>query len=216
MKRNDRRTLVACFALAVIIVASGCGRGEHEVGAAALAEAGDGQQRRKRSTRATRNAGNCLPGFSRGTRVGEVRARRADVSVRRVPLRSRRRETGRQSPEAGRRRRTGANADRGANQGVCGPADHRRSGAERECGGAYQSPHRRHHRVRVRADIGARVKAGDTLLTLASVELGRALAEYERNRTLSELSEKIFTRETKTQGAEGGLRAGYDRRADDL
>ncbi|OGV46380.1 MAG: hypothetical protein A2X46_10565 [Lentisphaerae bacterium GWF2_57_35] len=56
----------------------------------------------------------------------------------------------------------------------------------------------------VSADIGARVKAGDTLLTLASVELGRALAEYERNRTLSELSEKIFARETKLRDQKVG------------
>ncbi len=49
----------------------------------------------------------------------------------------------------------------------------------------------------VSADIGARVKAGDTLLTLASVELGKAMAEYERNRTLTELSERILTREAK-------------------
>jgi cobalt-zinc-cadmium efflux system membrane fusion protein len=49
----------------------------------------------------------------------------------------------------------------------------------------------------VSVDIGARVKKGDSLLTLASVELGRALAEYERNRTLSELSEKVFLRESK-------------------
>jgi cobalt-zinc-cadmium efflux system membrane fusion protein len=49
----------------------------------------------------------------------------------------------------------------------------------------------------VSADIGARVKAGDTLLTLASVELGKALAEYERNRTLSDLTGKVFARETK-------------------
>jgi cobalt-zinc-cadmium efflux system membrane fusion protein len=49
----------------------------------------------------------------------------------------------------------------------------------------------------VSVDIGARVKAGDTLLTLASVELGKALAEYKRNQTLSDLSEKIFIRETK-------------------
>ncbi len=49
----------------------------------------------------------------------------------------------------------------------------------------------------VAADIGARVKAGDTLLTLVSVELGKTLAEYERNRTLSELSEKILAREIK-------------------
>lgn len=49
----------------------------------------------------------------------------------------------------------------------------------------------------VSVDIGARVKGGDTLLTLASVELGRTLAEYERNRSLSDLSEKIFAREKK-------------------
>jgi cobalt-zinc-cadmium efflux system membrane fusion protein len=49
----------------------------------------------------------------------------------------------------------------------------------------------------VSADIGASVKAGDTLLTLASVELGRALADFERNRTLSDLSAKILARETK-------------------
>ncbi|MEI6166566.1 MAG: efflux RND transporter periplasmic adaptor subunit [bacterium] len=56
----------------------------------------------------------------------------------------------------------------------------------------------------VSADIGACVKAGDTLLTLASVELGKALAEYERNRTLSELSGKIFTRETKLRAQNVG------------
>jgi len=49
----------------------------------------------------------------------------------------------------------------------------------------------------VAVDIGARVNAGDTLLTLASVELGRALADYERNRALSGLSEKVLARETK-------------------
>ncbi len=56
----------------------------------------------------------------------------------------------------------------------------------------------------VTADIGARVKAGDTLLTLASVELGKALAEHERNRTLSALSEKIFVRETKLRDQKVG------------
>jgi cobalt-zinc-cadmium efflux system membrane fusion protein len=49
----------------------------------------------------------------------------------------------------------------------------------------------------VSVDIGARVKAGDTLFTLASVELGRALADHERNRTLSRLSETVFVREMK-------------------
>jgi cobalt-zinc-cadmium efflux system membrane fusion protein len=51
----------------------------------------------------------------------------------------------------------------------------------------------------VTTDVGARVKAGDTLLSVSSVELGRVLAEYERNRTLSELSEKILARETRLQ-----------------
>lgn len=50
---------------------------------------------------------------------------------------------------------------------------------------------------KVAVDVGARVKAGDTLLAMTSVELGKALAEYERNRTLTELSEKVFLRETK-------------------
>lgn len=49
----------------------------------------------------------------------------------------------------------------------------------------------------VPVDIGARVQAGDLLLTLVSVELGKAVAEYERNRTLSELSGSILERETK-------------------
>ncbi len=49
----------------------------------------------------------------------------------------------------------------------------------------------------VSGDIGKRVKAGDPLLTLASVELGKALTDYERNQTLSELSEKVLARETR-------------------
>ena len=49
----------------------------------------------------------------------------------------------------------------------------------------------------VLTDIGKRVKAGDTLFTLTSVELGKALAEYERNRTLSDLAEKVLKREIK-------------------
>jgi len=47
----------------------------------------------------------------------------------------------------------------------------------------------------VAIDIGARVKAGDTLFTMTSVELGRALVAYERNRTMAELAEKTFARE---------------------
>jgi cobalt-zinc-cadmium efflux system membrane fusion protein len=49
----------------------------------------------------------------------------------------------------------------------------------------------------VSTDIGKRVKAGDPLLTLVSVELGKALSDYERNRTLSDLSEKVFAREAR-------------------
>jgi cobalt-zinc-cadmium efflux system membrane fusion protein len=49
----------------------------------------------------------------------------------------------------------------------------------------------------VSADIGALVKAGDTLLTLTSVDLGRALADYDRNRALTDLSERVFKRESK-------------------
>lgn len=56
----------------------------------------------------------------------------------------------------------------------------------------------------VTVDIGASVKAGDPLLTLASVELGKALTEYERNRTLSDLSEKIFIREKKLRAENVG------------
>lgn len=60
----------------------------------------------------------------------------------------------------------------------------------------------------VAVDIGARVKAGDTLLTLASAELGKAVADYERNRTLSDLSGKILARETKL--AEQQVASGQD------
>jgi cobalt-zinc-cadmium efflux system membrane fusion protein len=49
----------------------------------------------------------------------------------------------------------------------------------------------------VGADVGMRVEAGDTLLTLTSVELGRALADYERNRALAALSDKVLKREAK-------------------
>lgn len=49
----------------------------------------------------------------------------------------------------------------------------------------------------VAVDVGARVNAGDLLLALTSVEVGKSLAEYERNRTLTELSEKVFSRESR-------------------
>lgn len=56
----------------------------------------------------------------------------------------------------------------------------------------------------VSADIGARVKAGDTLLTLVSVELGKALAEHERNRTLAALAENTYLREKNLRDAKVG------------
>ena len=47
----------------------------------------------------------------------------------------------------------------------------------------------------VSVDIGARVKAGDTLFAMTSVELGRYLVAYERNAALAVLAEKTFARE---------------------
>jgi len=47
----------------------------------------------------------------------------------------------------------------------------------------------------VRVDIGAHVRKGDVLFTINSVELGKALSDYERSRALTELSEKNFKRE---------------------
>jgi cobalt-zinc-cadmium efflux system membrane fusion protein len=47
----------------------------------------------------------------------------------------------------------------------------------------------------VRVDIGARVRKGDILFILDSVELGKALSGYERSRTLAGLSMKNFQRE---------------------
>jgi cobalt-zinc-cadmium efflux system membrane fusion protein len=48
----------------------------------------------------------------------------------------------------------------------------------------------------VRADLGARVKAGETLLEVDSVELGEAVAEYERTGALAALATKQLERET--------------------
>jgi cobalt-zinc-cadmium efflux system membrane fusion protein len=47
----------------------------------------------------------------------------------------------------------------------------------------------------VNIDIGQQVKQGDVLLEIDSVELGQALSEYARNKTLAELSRKNFERE---------------------
>jgi cobalt-zinc-cadmium efflux system membrane fusion protein len=47
----------------------------------------------------------------------------------------------------------------------------------------------------VGVDIGADVRQGDILFNINSVELGKALSEYERSRALTALSEKNFERE---------------------
>jgi cobalt-zinc-cadmium efflux system membrane fusion protein len=47
----------------------------------------------------------------------------------------------------------------------------------------------------VAVDIGARVKAGDELFAINSVDFGRALTDYERSRTLTALSERNYERE---------------------
>ncbi len=47
----------------------------------------------------------------------------------------------------------------------------------------------------VAVDIGARVKKGDVLFKMNSVEFGKALADYERGRSLTALSLKNFERE---------------------
>ena len=52
---------------------------------------------------------------------------------------------------------------------------------------------------RVYVDIGARVKRGDLLFKISSVELGKTLAAYELNRSLVELSRKNYEREKRLQ-----------------
>jgi len=47
----------------------------------------------------------------------------------------------------------------------------------------------------VQVDMGARVREGDVLFNINSVELGKALSDYERNRSLAALSGKNFDRE---------------------
>lgn len=49
----------------------------------------------------------------------------------------------------------------------------------------------------VAVDIGAHVKQGDLLFKIDSVELGKALSEYERSRVLTDLSEKTVQREKR-------------------
>jgi cobalt-zinc-cadmium efflux system membrane fusion protein len=47
----------------------------------------------------------------------------------------------------------------------------------------------------VHVDIGTRVRRGDVLFTMSSVELGKALSDYKRSRALAALSEKNLERE---------------------
>lgn len=47
----------------------------------------------------------------------------------------------------------------------------------------------------VNVDIGARVKKGDVLFTLDSVEVGQAVSDYEKNLSMVEIIEKNFQRE---------------------
>lgn len=47
----------------------------------------------------------------------------------------------------------------------------------------------------VKVDIGAHVRKGDVLFNINSIELGKALSDYERSRALTALSEKNFERE---------------------
>ena len=47
----------------------------------------------------------------------------------------------------------------------------------------------------VSVDIGTEVKENDVLFTIESVELGQALSDYEKNKSLSALTEKNFQRE---------------------
>ena len=47
----------------------------------------------------------------------------------------------------------------------------------------------------VKVDIGAHVSEGDVLFNINSMELGKALSDYERSRALTALSEKNFERE---------------------
>jgi len=47
----------------------------------------------------------------------------------------------------------------------------------------------------VKVDMGARVSEGDVLFSINSVELGKALSDYERNRALASLAGKTLDRE---------------------
>jgi len=47
----------------------------------------------------------------------------------------------------------------------------------------------------VAVDVGAQVKEGDVLFQIDSIELGQAVAEYEKNRALLEISRKNYDRE---------------------
>ncbi len=196
MKRNDRRSLVACFAVAVIIAASGCGRGGHEVGGAAPAKAQDGQQ--------AGSEGHGLPATPADAARNSLEERvsvkcehdlpmyqcaecRYEVGVVKVDASLFKREDGGGLVRTQTVTRTKVSSTLSTTGEVAlneNAAVHIRP----PIAGVIES---------VKTDIGTRVKAGDILLTLGSVELGSALAEHERNRTLTELAERTFTREKR-------------------
>ena len=196
MKRNDKRTLATCFAIAVIIVASGCGKEEYEVGTAALAKSGRGQQsdsdaHGQLATPATASPGSLeervsakcehdLPTYQCAECRYEVGIVKLDASLFK-------REDGGGLVRTQTVTRTKVSSTLSTTGEVAlneNAAVHIRP----PIAGIIES---------VRTDIGTRVKAGDILLTLGSVELGSALAEHERNRALTELAEKTFTREKR-------------------
>ena len=196
MKRNDKRRFAACLAIACIIVASGCGKEEHEVGSAALAKPGGGEQAKSEAhgqpaTPATASPGSLeervsakcehdLPTF----RCAECRY---EVGVVKLDASLFKREDGSGLVRTHTVTRTKVSSTLSAT-GEVGLDENAAVHIRPPIAGIIET---------VKADIGTRVKAGDILFTLGSVELGNALAQHERNRALTELAEKTFTREKR-------------------
>jgi cobalt-zinc-cadmium efflux system membrane fusion protein len=188
--------MVACFAIAVIVVASGCGRGGHEVGAAAPAEAADGQQVKSEehgqpATPATASPGSLeervsakcehdLPTYQCAECRYEVGVVKLDASLLK-----------REDGGGLVRTQTVTRIKVSSILSTTGEV------ALNENAAVHIRPPIAGIIESVKMDIGTRVKAGDILLTLGSVELGSALAEHERNRALTELAQKTFTREKR-------------------
>jgi len=193
MKGNDKRTWVACFAIAAVIAVSGCGREGHEAGAAAPAEAGVGQQvkREEHGQPAAASPGSLEDRVSvkceHDLPTYQCIECRYEVGVVRLDASLFKREDGGGLVRTQTVTRTKVLSTLSTTGEVAlneNAAVHIRP----PIAGIIES---------VKTDIGARVKAGDILLTLGSVELGSALAEHERNRALTELAERTFTREKR-------------------